>query len=156
MFKKLRQNKKGFTLVEIIVVLVILAILAAITIPTMLGFVNDARNKALVNEARTAYVAAQSIASETYAIQQKDDNVKAAIVASENVMTDKMKELTNVAAENSTANIKVDVIVNQGVVSSFKYWKDGTMVVITKGSDAVAEAKKEETFTNLPTATPGA
>ena len=39
---RLHKNKKGFTLVEIIVVLVILAILAAAAIPTMLGFVNDA------------------------------------------------------------------------------------------------------------------
>lgn len=32
-----RFNKKGFTLVEIIVVLVILAILAAIAVPSVLG-----------------------------------------------------------------------------------------------------------------------
>lgn len=53
-----------FTLVEIIVVLVILAILAAFTIPTMLGFVNDARGKAMIAEAREVYVAAQSTATE--------------------------------------------------------------------------------------------
>ena len=38
-----RFNKKGFTLVEIIVVLVILAILAAIAITSVLGYVEDAR-----------------------------------------------------------------------------------------------------------------
>ena len=37
------MNKKGFTLVEIIVVLVILAILAAIAITSVLGYVEDAR-----------------------------------------------------------------------------------------------------------------
>lgn len=62
--KFLRKNKKGFTLIEIIVVLVILAILAAALIPSMIGFVNDARGKALVAEARTVYVAGQSIATE--------------------------------------------------------------------------------------------
>lgn len=36
MFKKLKENnKKGFTLVELIVVLVILAILAALLIPAL-------------------------------------------------------------------------------------------------------------------------
>ncbi|MGV8906653.1 MAG: leucine-rich repeat protein [Acetobacterium sp.] len=39
------MNKKGFTLVEIIVVLVILAILAAFTIPTMLGYISSSQEK---------------------------------------------------------------------------------------------------------------
>lgn len=42
---KEKQNKKGFTLVEIIVVLVILAILAAIAITSVLGYVEDARKQ---------------------------------------------------------------------------------------------------------------
>ena len=37
------KNKKGFTLVEIIVVLVILAILAAIAVPSVIGYVNEAK-----------------------------------------------------------------------------------------------------------------
>ena len=67
MINKLKKNQKGFTLVELIVVLVILAILAAFTIPAMLGFVNDARNKAHIAEARECYVAAQSVATEMLA-----------------------------------------------------------------------------------------
>lgn len=58
------SGKKGFTLVEIIVVLVVLAILAAFTIPTMLGFVSDAKGKAYIAEAREVYVAAQAVATE--------------------------------------------------------------------------------------------
>ncbi|MEG0075475.1 MAG: type II secretion system protein [Eubacterium sp.] len=61
---KLKKNQKGFTLVELIVVLVILAILAAFTIPAMLGFVNDAKGKAYIAEAREVYMAYQSAASE--------------------------------------------------------------------------------------------
>lgn len=64
---KLKNNKKGFTLVEIIVVLVILAVLAAAAIPTMLGFVEDAKGKAEIANARAAYVACQSIATEEQA-----------------------------------------------------------------------------------------
>jgi type IV pilus assembly protein PilA len=62
--KKSIKLKKGFTLVEIIVVLVVLAILAAFTIPTMLGFVADAKGKAYIAEAREVYVAAQTTATE--------------------------------------------------------------------------------------------
>ncbi|MEG2285990.1 MAG: prepilin-type N-terminal cleavage/methylation domain-containing protein [Eubacterium sp.] len=62
--KKSLKNNKGFTLVELIVVLVILAILAAFTIPAMLGFVEDAKGKAAIAEAREVYVAAQATSTE--------------------------------------------------------------------------------------------
>lgn len=66
--QKLTKNKKGFTLIEMIVVLVILAILAAIAIPSMMKYVNDAREKTLVAEARSAYTAAQYVATQAFAL----------------------------------------------------------------------------------------
>lgn len=64
MINKLKKNQKGFTLVELIVVLVILAILAAFTIPAMLGFIDDAKGKAYVSQAREVYLAGQTVATE--------------------------------------------------------------------------------------------
>lgn len=72
--KKQISGKKGFTLVEIIVVLVVLAILAAFTIPTMLGFVADAKGKAYIAEAREVYVAAQAVATEYSGLLQMTDS----------------------------------------------------------------------------------
>ncbi len=40
---KIRRNKKGFTLIELIVVIAILGILAAILVPTITGFIDDAK-----------------------------------------------------------------------------------------------------------------
>lgn len=62
MIKKLQRksNKKGFTLVEIIVVLVILAILAAIAVPAVLGYINDAKDSKYVQEARSIYIVVQT------------------------------------------------------------------------------------------------
>lgn len=74
--KKQISGKKGFTLVEIIVVLVVLAILAAFTIPTMLGFVADAKGKAYIAEAREVYVAAQATATEMVGSGRSDLKTK--------------------------------------------------------------------------------
>ena len=63
---KRKNNKKGFTLVEVIVVLVILAILAAIMIPAMTGWIDKAKQKQVIVEARTLYLAAQTLASEDW------------------------------------------------------------------------------------------
>lgn len=66
MYQKSKEQK-GFTLVEMIVVLVIIAILAAITIPALLKYIDKAKDKQLVVNARTAYLAAETAASEAYA-----------------------------------------------------------------------------------------
>ena len=63
--KKTNSNK-GFTLVELIVVLVILAILAAILVPALLGYIDRAREKQYVLNAKAAYTAAQAELSALY------------------------------------------------------------------------------------------
>lgn len=73
-----KDSKKGFTLVELIVVLVILAILAAIMVPTMIGWIDKAREKQVLVEGRTIYLAAQTLASEEYGkpTPNLDENVE--------------------------------------------------------------------------------
>lgn len=71
MFKKLK-DKKGFTLVELIVVLVILAILAALLIPALTGYIDKARKESVVAETRSVVMAAQTVAAEKYGKSTKD------------------------------------------------------------------------------------
>lgn len=68
MLKRLRkENKKGFTLVELIVVLVILAILAALLVPALTGYIDKAKEKQVIAETRQSVMAAQTMADEEYA-----------------------------------------------------------------------------------------
>ena len=50
-----RNNKKGFTIVELVIVVAVIAILAGVLIPTFVGVVAEAQNAAAVSEAKTAY-----------------------------------------------------------------------------------------------------
>ena len=65
--KRMKKDNKGFTLVELIVVLVILAILAAILVPALLGYIDKAKEKQIVLNAKSCYTAAQAKYSELYA-----------------------------------------------------------------------------------------
>lgn len=100
LINRMRKNRKGFTLVEIIVVLVILAILAAFTIPTMLGFVNDAKGKAYIAEAREVYVAAQATATEMTA---RGDSALTAASLSIALSSDAVEASTSVGSTTGTA-----------------------------------------------------
>lgn len=63
------KNKKGFTLVELIVVLVILVILAALLIPALTGYIDKANEEKVVATTRMVVMAAQTEASEKYGLK---------------------------------------------------------------------------------------
>lgn len=62
------NHKRGFTLVELIVVLVILAVLAALLVPSLTGYIDKAKKKAVITEARDVWTASQAALSECYAL----------------------------------------------------------------------------------------
>ncbi|MCI7095283.1 MAG: type II secretion system GspH family protein [Clostridiales bacterium] len=52
---KKRNNKKGFTIVELVIVIAVIAILAAVLIPTFTGVTERAKKNAAMQNARNAW-----------------------------------------------------------------------------------------------------
>ena len=63
---KIFKNRRGFTLVELIIVLVILAVLASLLIPALTGYIDRAKRDQVVAETRMLHEAVQTAAGEAY------------------------------------------------------------------------------------------
>ena len=82
MQKKEKNNRKGFTLVELIVVLVILAILAAFMIPALIQYIERSLEASDIIEVRAAYIDVLTAVTEqdrdnmskTVKLKQKQDD----------------------------------------------------------------------------------
>ena len=81
---RLKNGRKGFTLVELIVVLVILAILAALLVPALTGYIDKAKEKSVVAEARMILQAVQTEVSEIYGTSDWKQIGPLGTIASEN------------------------------------------------------------------------
>jgi len=70
---KKMKNRKGFTLIELIVVIVIIGILAAILIPRLTGFTDKAEASACIATQETMETAAAAIYAENNAYPSIED-----------------------------------------------------------------------------------
>ena len=66
MLKNLK-NKKGFTLIEIVIVIVIIAILAAMLVPSLLKWIDNANQKSFLEAANTIKTSCLSVLTDNYA-----------------------------------------------------------------------------------------
>ena len=67
-----KLNKKGFTIVELVIVIAVIAILAAVLIPTFSGVVDKANESKALQEAKNAYTLALAEALEDGKIIQNE------------------------------------------------------------------------------------
>ena len=132
--KKILKNKKGFTLIEIIVVLVIIALLAAATIPAMIGFVNEARGKAYAAEARVGLVAAQATVTELVASGVDPGDIDLDVIKEES-------SFVNMVAEDVEGGLDAftDITIDGNRVTGIVYTSTNDYVVTIEGGKTTVE-----------------
>ena len=68
-----KMNKKGFTIVELVIVIAVIAILSAVLIPTFSGVIGEANKTAVVADAKAVYQ--QYVSEETLAGREAKKNL---------------------------------------------------------------------------------
>ena len=151
MFKKLK-DKKGFTLVELIVVLVILAILAALLVPTLTGYIDKANQEKVVSECRMVVMAVQTELSESYGKAGAGNSLKSEVwkdtpaegsnAAKANEHITEIKKLSEVLLKNGTsfdATAKSDATITEVEYRNGKYkcvYENGAYTASSVEADA--------------------
>ena len=134
-----RMDDKGFTLVEMIVVLVIIAVLASAIVPSLTGYINRAIKEKAVSETRSLVMAAQTVISDAYANGSLD-----AILAQAPGDTEAIAEIRELAGfpqgEQDNTRHFVATVSGTGEIVKLEYLYADEEVCVYDGQNATYSA----------------
>lgn len=110
------KNKKGFTLIELIVVIAILGILALFLVPQFMGYSQDAKKQVLQANARTVWSAANNALTQS----EYDENIT---VSDGGIATTALEKLGE-SFKKAGIVVTVDVADDGKSITSVTYTED--------------------------------
>ena len=151
-FKMKKRLKKGFTLVELVVVIAIIAILSAVSVAGYFGFTTNARETATKQEAKDIANLILVVAAdeETTGVTNDGTKVTLTYTATEGSTTDAaelVKALAN-AGWTMPTDAKLTEVIETGVtngatdkkITELKYTNNGYVCTINAATGAVSSA----------------
>ena len=139
LLQNLKKDKKGFTLVEMIVVIVIIGILLAILVPGMFKYIDKAKDKQILVNARTAQLNLETAVRELYGKNQVAiGDIKTVIIAEDYVYDGTNAKITITKGDKNVevtilpiptgGTLKAISMEDDGKITGFKYYESGKMV----------------------------
>ena len=150
--RRLDKDEQGFTLIELMVVVLIIAILIAIAIPTFLGAQNRARDRGAQSDLRNGLTAAKTLATDSAGLFQVSG---VNIVAADMTATEPSLSFVAIAATDATHVGVLTEDASATDVGSYltlvKKSASGTYFGISATKDGVVKYCRNATLANIDT-----
>jgi type IV pilus assembly protein PilA len=132
------RKKKGFTLIELIVVIAILGILAAVLIPKFTGFQDKARSTQALTDAKQIATAADSLIAEGKTTYDADGTSSSILFADADILKiagSDIKAKVAPASGTATATITGGAITSEHFTFTYTVTINSKNFTCTRGSD---------------------